>query len=597
MFGTYERFNLVRASFARNASNTYIFEDYYRHGLLRLGNNWTGTSLNITDFAFDMKLTVNGAPVGYTYFADAGSVRLSAGKDAEVEVALTDRSHIRIRGINAGLRLELRSASGNGARACRGIYAKADGSGWEGEFGRFGKLFFKALAGSYSVAAPFDYDRNEYSFVRIDFMPDTLTQTFDAAIHDYRDAILPFGEYEDFDELVENNREDFEQFRKKYRDPAPGYEEMAKYAEWLIWSNRTKAIGTFKEPHILFQNTWSCAAAPWQQSYNAMAMLADPQEAWRLICVMFLYQDEVTGRVPNMITYSTFPMGGMQPAFQGFALDYLFRNIGEDFITPEEAERMYPKMAAWIEYWVKYRGSGRGDDTIALLSPHESGWDDSSMFRDGFPTVEPNSMAFLILLMEAVAVLAGKTGRNDEHDQWMKRAAALTDILVSEFWDGEKFAPKVKGKPVDSMSLACYQPIILGKRLPQHIIDTVAEKLTQEDQWLTDIGLASENVNSELATYGISFVCGRVVGPMNMILSVGLQAAGKQKEAEIIARRYCDHTNREGIILGYAPYNYYKYNGEKAAQQIPPQPADGWAWSSWSANCFLTMVTGIIGKG
>ena len=596
MFGTNERFNLVRGSYARSGCNTYVAEDFHIPGQLRLGNNWTGESLNFSDFMFDIHLTINGAPAQYTYFADEGSLKLE-GRCAGAEIALTDRSHIRIRGENAGVRLELRSASGNGAKACRGVCALPDCSGWEGDFERFGKLFFKAITGNYNVTAVFDNEKNGYSLVRIDFLPDAAAGVFDAAIHDYRDEILPFGEYEDFDELVENNRADFDAFRKKYAKPAPGYEEMAKYAQWMVWSCRTKAIGSFAQPHILYQNAWGCAAAPWQQSYNAMAMLDDPLEAWRLICVMFLYQDERTGRLPNMITYSNPPMHGMQPAFQGFALDYLFRKLGDDFISEDEAERMYPKFARWADYWTTYHNAGLGDDLIAIISPHESGWDDASLFKDGFPVVEPCAVSFVILMMEAAARIAGKSrSYADKSGEWMARAKKLTDTLVNEYWDGEKFVAKLDGKPVDSYSLANYQPIILGKRLPQHIIDKVAEKLTMEDHWLTGIGLASESMQSDLVTFGISFVCGRVVGPMNMILTVGLQAAGKQKEAEMIARRYCDHTNREGVILGYAPYNYYKFNGEKAAQQIPPHAADGWAWSSWSANSYLTMVTGVIGS-
>ena len=597
MFGTNERFNLVRGSYARSGSNTYIAEDFYKSGQLRLGNNWTGTSLNVSDFMFDIKLTINGAPAQYTYFADEGSIKLE-GCCGEAEIALTDRSHIRIRGENAGVRLELRSASDDSAKACRGIYALPDCSGWEGEFGRFGKLFIKAITGNYNVTAVFDKEKSMYSLVRIDFLPDVITGEFDAALHDYRDDIIPFGEYEDFDELVEYNRADFDAFRKIYAKPAPGYEEMVKYAQWMVWSCRTKAIGYFEQPHILFQNAWGCTAAPWQQSYNAMPMLADPKEAWRQICVMFLYQDERTGRLPNMMTYSNPPMHGMQPAFQGFALDYIVRKIGDEFISGEDAERMYPKLAAWVNYWTTYRNAGFGDDMIALHSTHESGWDDSTLFLDGFPAVEPGAAAFAALLMEAVAKLANKSfSYSDKYDEWMGRAKKLTDTLVNEYWDGERFVAKVNGKPVDSYSLANYQPIILGKRLPQHIIDKVAEKLTMEDYWLTGIGLASESLQSGRATFGHSFVRGRVIAAQNMILTVGLQAAGKQKEAEIIARRFCDHVSREGIILGYAPYNYLKHNGEKSTQQIPPHPTDGWSWSSWCANCFLTMVTGVIGGG
>ena len=610
MFGTYERFNLVRAAFARNGSNTYVFEDFYTQGRLRLGNNWTGGPLygsgpmKGTSFLFDIKMTVNGAPVKYSYFADEGSLRLTSACCEEAEIALTDRSHFRIRGKDAGLRLELRSSADENAEACRGICASLDGRGWEGEFGKYGKLYFESIAGSLSVTAIYDEKEKAYALVRIDFLPDAITGICEAAVHDYRDKLLPFGEYEDFDELVENNRADFEFFSRIYSEAAPGYEEMARYARWTVWSHRTKAIGTFQQPHILFQNTWSCAAAPWQQSYNAMSMLADPKEAWRQICVMFLYQDERTGRLPNMVTYSNPPMLGMQPAFQGFALDFLFRNVGDDFITEDDAENMYPKMASWANYWTTYRNAGFGDDVVALISPHESGWDDLTLFKDGLPTVDPNSLAFLVLMMEGVARIASKSrSYTDTYDDWMIRAKKLTDTLVNEYWDGERFVAKYRGKPVDSLSLGSYQAIMLGKRLPHHIIDKIAEKLVVEGKWLTEIGLASESMESaearfapSVARHYASFTSGRVIGPLNMILTVGLQAAGKQKEAELIARRFCSHLNREGIILGYAPYNYYKFDGRVADQQIPPHNSDGWPWSPWTANCFLTMATGIIGK-
>jgi len=601
MFGTYERYNLIRAAFARHGSNTYIADDFYKPGMLRLGNNWAAEAVTFTDYIFDIKLLVNGEPVKYSYFADEGSIRLDAQGAAAccefAEIALTDRGHFRIRGSGAGLRLELRSAAGNGARACRGAYALPDGSGWEADFGRNGRLFFKALSGNYVVTDIFDFEKDKQALLRIDFVPDALTGEVEAAVHDYRDYIQPYGGYENFDELVGDNKADFAEFRKIYGKPAPGYEELAMYAQWIIWSHRTKAAGYFKEPAILFQNTFSTLAAPWQQSYNAMPMVEDPEEAWRMVCTYFNYQDEKTGRIPGMMSF-TYPGGsGMQPAFQGFALDYLFRKIGDDFITEDEAERVYPMIAAWSEFWTTHRNAGLGGDLLAINNAGESGWDDASLFRDGFPVVDPCANSFAILMMEAVARIA-KRSRSyaDKYDEWMARADKLTQTLIDDYWDGEKFISKVKGKAVESHGLANYQPIILGKRLPQHIIDKVAEQLTKDDYLLTEIGLASESLQSELTTYAaLSYVCGRVVGPMNMILTVGLQAAGKQKEAEKIARIYCDHANREGIILGYAPYNYYKHNGEVAVQQIPPHGADGWVWGSWSANCVLTMITGVIG--
>ncbi|MDR3209353.1 MAG: hypothetical protein LBT36_01820 [Oscillospiraceae bacterium] len=598
MFGTFERFNLVRAAFGRNGSNTFVAEDFNRAGQLILGNNYRGDALNTSDFLFDLKLLINGTPVKYTYFADEGSIKLTHGA-VSAEIALTARQHFRVKGRGAGLRLELRSASGGGARALGGIFSLPDASGWEGSFGRFGKLKFVSVAGAYTVAAPYDDAKGQYASLRIDFVPDAQSGEFDAAVHDYQDAIRPFGEYECFDALVADNRRDFAEFAAIYRDPLPEYAEISKYAKWTVWSHRSAPIGTFKQPHILFQNAWSCAAAPWQQSYNAMPMLQNPAEAWRQICLMFLYQNERTGQVPNMITYGGAPADGMQPAFQGFALDFILRNVGDGFITESEAARMYPKMAKWVNYWTTYRSahSELGEDVTFVTSPHESGWDDSSMFQDGFPAIEPNTLAFLVLLMECVGLLGKKSGKPEaEVAEWYARAQKLTDILVTKFWNGEKFITYNKsGGVVDAPSLACYQAIILGKRLPREIIDKVAEKLTEDGQWLTEIGLASENVNSPFATFGISFVCGRVVGPQNMILTVGLQNAGKQAEAELIARRFCDHVAREGVVLGYAPYNYHKRDGSLAEQQSANSMMDGWPWSSWTANCFLTMSTAVIG--
>ena len=258
MFGTYERFNLVRVSFARSGSNTYIAEDYYKHGLLRLGNNWTGDSVNSTDFLFDIKLTKAERRLNTHILpmrAPSGCVRrVHCGNRSDRPLALSHPR--RKRRAEAGAPLRVR----NGARACRDLRpARRQRMG--GRVRALREALFKALAGNYNVVSVFDDDKNEYSLVRIDFMPDIATGEFEAAVHDYRDKLIPFGEYEDFEQLVENNRVDFEQFSQIYAEPAPGYKEMSKYARWIVWSHRTKAIGMFKQPHILFQNSWSAVAA------------------------------------------------------------------------------------------------------------------------------------------------------------------------------------------------------------------------------------------------------------------------------------------------------------------------------------------------
>ncbi|MDR0904577.1 MAG: hypothetical protein LBN00_00145 [Oscillospiraceae bacterium] len=595
MFGTNEKFQLIRVPFARRGSVLYIYEDFEQHGQLKLGMSRHAEMISGTDFMFDIEFLANGIPVPYEYFADAGSIKLTHGY-RWVEFAITDRQHLRVRGFEAGVRLKLNSTNpGGGANALRGVRSLQD-VGWEAEMGKYGTMKFMPIEGGLHVETPYSYEQGKYERAEFEFVPNAATRRFDGAFHEF-DAgaeIFPFGVYEPFDKLVADNKADFAEFKSKYRKVARGYEEAAEYAVYTVWSYRTNPRGYIKTPAIMFSLQWAIVAAGWQQSYNAMAMQRDLKEAWRQICLLFDYQDERTGRIDGMLAY-TGAAAAMQPAFQGFALEFIIRNVGDDFISAEEAKRMYPKMAKWANYWTTYRNAGRGDDATAIFSPHESGWDDASNFKDGFPAREPNTLAFLVLLMECVALLARKSGDAKAADEWIARSEKLTKIIVEEHWDGEKFATIVKGKNVDSMSLADFQPIILGKRLPQHIIDKVAERVTAPGEWLTEIGLASESMKSDMVTFGISFVCGRVVAPQNMIISVGLQAAGKQEEAEKIARLWCDNIKEKGMILGFAPYDHFPLTGEPAPDQPMPFATDGWPWTTWCANSFMTLAGSVIG--
>ena len=70
--------------------------------------------------------------------------------------------------------------------------------------------------------------------------------------------------------------------------------------------------------------------------------------------------------------------------------------------------------------------------------------------------------------------------------------------------------------------------------------------------------------------------------------------AGKNKEAALIARRFCDHVKENGVILGFAPYEYYPLTGEKADITYGPVASDGWSWSTWCAAGVMMMITSII---
>lgn len=592
MYGSNEKFNLVRAFFARCGSAFYIFEDYYSH-LLRLSNYKPAAMVLSSPFLFNLRLFSNGSELPYTYFSDAGSLKMESEKGT-AEFVFTDRDQLRVRGSGVTLRIELFPAIKEmGMSACHGV-SPMPGGAWEAVFGTHGKFLYKPLKGSVEAYYPWNDKINGYDAVNFDLVPDE-NGVFETAIHeDMTEIVIDGEEYPPFEALVKASLDSFEEFKQNYPPAADGYEELREYAAYTNWCHRTKASGGFKEPGIMFQLSIS-GVFSWQQSYHGMTMLNNPKEAWRQICLLFLYQDEKTGRLPSYISYVGGANPGIQPPFQGFALDYLIKKAGDSFLSASECERMYPKFAKWANYWLTHRNAGRGDDVTAINNPNDSGWDDASIFKDGFPAQNPDIMAFMISLMDMTARLARGCGKSEDADSWKARGDKLLDTLINEFWDGEKFVTKVNGKPVDSMSLASYQPILLGERLPQHIIDKVAEKLTEEGDFLCEIGLCSESLKSPLCDYSANtFVAGRVVAPPHLIMTAGLNMAGKKKEAALIARRWCDNVKEKGIILGFAPYEYYKLTGEKANISYGPVASDGWCWSPWAAGCTMLMITSVI---
>ena len=596
MFGTNEKFRLKRGGFTRTG-NSFFIDEAYETDTLRLTNYKPSSMVLISPYLFSLKLVVDDKELPYTYFADVGSLKMDCDK-GWAQFAMTDNEQVRIRGKGVTLRFELSPALPmDGTKACDGVYVRPDGSA-EGVFGTYGKLLFHSLKGKLLPCCPWNDEKGLYDHVIFDFVPDSGGD-FEGVIIDNMIELPDASEftYPPFDDLVKSNYDSFAAFKKNYLPPAKGYENLYEYTTYFIWTHRTNGGGGFKEPCLLFQLSLSSAMS-WQQSYHAAAMINNTKEAWRQICYMYLHQDPKTGQLPSSVNYSGANTGGgVQPPMQGFAFDYVLNKADNGFLTPAECERMYLKMVKWAEFWTTYRNGGRGDDVTELNNPNDSGWDDASIFKDGFPAQNADLISFFILYLEMLGRVADGCGKKDEAKSWYDRGKKLLNTLVEEFWDGEKFLTKVNGKPVDSMSLASYQPIILGKRLPQEIIDICAEKLTEEGHFLTEIGLATESLKSPLCDYSArTFVSGRVVAPPHMMITAGLNLAGKKKEAALIARRWCDNVQEKGIILGFAPYEYYKLTGKKADISYGPVPTDGWAYSGWASACTMMMITTIIAE-
>ena len=118
-----------------------------------------------------------------------------------------------------------------------------------------------------------------------------------------------------------------------------------------------------------------------------------------------------------------------------------------------------------------------------------------------------------------------------------------------------------------------YLPLILGKRLPQEIIDKMTADLLVEGEFLTANGLCVEKLESDFFRLsGMSR--GWVLPASNLLIATGMYDAGKREEAKLIARRYCDACAKYGMSMLMDPIR---------------GTANSFS-CSWPANAFLVLA-------
>jgi hypothetical protein len=207
-------------------------------------------------------------------------------------------------------------------------------------------------------------------------------------------------------------------------------------------------------------------------------------------------------------------------------------------------------------------------------------------------------MAFLVLLEEVCGKLAGRLGRAEESAYWRAESEKLLDLMLKTFWNGEKFVARLTKthEIVDYDSIAAYQPIILGKRLPQPVIDKIAEAVGNPKTFFTSRCFVSESLQSDFYDVNGPFMMGMIIAPVQLMITVGLYNAGKTELALEAARRWTD------MSFDLGPTTVTRDIDSPRSRVVPKVLPDGAApvfpqgtsipggMSSWGAAVFLVLA-------
>lgn len=369
--------------------------------------------------------------------------------------------------------------------------------------------------------------------------------TLDAAVHYYVSSRVPDSVYPPFTDCVAAVDAEFAAYMDTMPQLPAQYDADRVTAAYLVWSN----LMEIEDTEFVFMNKGVHRGAfSWQQAQHAIAQYRNPKLAWKLMNNMFLFQDDC-GALPDAVTCVMPIYSGCKPPIQGLALQYLSRYTDWSFVPMHELAESYTHFCRLADWWLSLRDSDH-DFVIQYDSADESGWDDSSMFCKGGPLEAPDLMAYLVLLMEQLSGMAARLGNSFEAREWQGRADQMLENLLQEFWDGEKFVACLSGshERVECGSLAMFIPLILGKRLPQEIIDKLCASLMTEGRWLSPYGLAGEDMAGD-TWLPFGWLAGPVLAPANYIIFLALQECGREDLARVIAERYCKAAHDTGFAM------------------------------------------------
>ena len=398
----------------------------------------------------------------------------------------------------------------------------------------------------------------------------------------------PIAEYPTYDECVASVKADFDGFCESVYPSLPAkYEPMRLKALWQTWSMMVDPDGESDYKHTMVKMIHSIfeAAFVWQQPKQAIWLSNNLALAWEIFMSGFAHLD-ANGRMTDALGYRESVGGdGLKPPIHGMSLLWLMDNTDFASISKESKEFVWEGMRRWTEYFLNFRDRDR-DGLAEFQHPLETGWEDAPYYDTiGFPCASPDLNAFLALAMESLGRLGRDIGKpEDVCERWESKSKALVAKIVESFWDGERwfaFNARTHARS-DTATISLYVPLILGKRLPQDVIDKSIEFMFGPDGFATPYGLATEGVTSDYFKHG--FTRGSVIVPAEHIMVVALEACGRLDLAKRVANDYC------AILRDHGLFHIHNALTGREDRSLTAFKEPGLFWSAWASSCYLWMA-------
>ncbi|WP_086664092.1 amylo-alpha-1,6-glucosidase [Lentzea kentuckyensis] len=364
-------------------------------------------------------------------------------------------------------------------------------------------------------------------------------EPWELVIEELTTAKKPFGGGTAFADEVSAARAEFGRFAEAV---APSGAPAAELACYVIWSATVAPAGFVTRPAVLMSKHWMNKVWSWDHCFNALALAPGaPELAWHQFQVVFDHQD-AQGALPDSITHSEVLRNFVKPPVHGWTLSRLRERLPGGLPDPGLA---YRQLAAWTSFWLDHRRAP-GRRLPYYEHGNDSGWDNSTVFREERLVESADLAAFLVLQMKELAVLGAELG---DSSPWNELADAMLEAMLEELWDGNRFVSRgvVSGELRSTASLLDLMPVVLGEHLPKEIFDRLCEGVAEH---LTSVGPATE-LPSSPHYEADGYWRGPVWAPATVLIEDGLRRGGAVELAGEVSARFRATCEKSGFAENF----------------------------------------------
>lgn len=364
-----------------------------------------------------------------------------------------------------------------------------------------------------------------------------------------------FPSYED---VEHDARQSYETWQSLFPNEGGTFEESRRLAAYLTWINVVSAQGCLTAPAMYMSKNWMLNIWSWDHCFGGIALSsAQPQLAWGQLKIFIDNQDE-SGTYADYINDEMASFNCVKPPIHAWAYKKMMEQH-EFFRRQDILTEAYESFCRVTRYWLDYR---RNPMAVMPVYYHgnDSGWDNASVFHQGFPVESPDLSAFLIYQMDVLSQMAQKLGRVEEACEWNKIADEMFEKFMKRFYlDCRFFSWHIPSNQriTGGDSLLMYLPVVIAYRMEgetaRHLVDDMLRKFE------TPYGMATENPESPYYKKG-GYWLGPVWAPVTYILIDALREHGYKDAAHRLANKFCHLTVKGLMSENYDPFTGQGYD-------------------------------------